>query len=217
MILLGCSSSPITQMAGTFTPPDRHPDSEVERGVYVGTAVVTGKLQLNSEKGLKTLTSGPVTVVLKAPDALFSPIKYFRGDRVLVIKKDSSEYVFKIPNELMFQDGKISVSRTSSQQNAHVTAEETVTFVNSEEQEHYHNCNYQGLCRTCGTDVKNPSVCSIEKSSKCSGTQNSLYKVDFYNRSLKLKIYNDEGSAEINTADKREMSQNFLKDVTTCN
>ena len=216
LAFLGCATHPGLSEKSDQWPIDRDPAAAIEKGNYQGVAAVKGNLRLMTSKGLADFVSGAVSVDLGSPSFLYTPGKYFRGDRLLTIKTQEQEISFKIPKESVFDNGKISVHQKSSGQNAHLTIEEQLKMVNTYEESGTTSCTHSGFCMMCGLGYDGKMDCGSKTSPVCPGSQKTLYKVELFDRTIKLHIYNDEGSAEIRTSDKREIMRTPIKTLSDC-
>jgi hypothetical protein len=190
--------------------------AEIGKGEYLGIARVQGQLELNTEDGQSLLKEGAVNLDLKSANLLFHPIKFFRGDRVLVVGTQNEKFSFKIPNELIFKDGKISVHQKTSGQSAHLNIIENLTTVRSYEEEGTTGCTHMGYCMTCAMGFDGKMDCSPKLSPLCPGSQNALFNITLFDRNLKIQIFNDSGRAEIQTSNNREAQKALIRTTSDC-
>lgn len=183
---------------------------------FSGRANVKGSLRLISEKGLVNLNSGEIKVELGSPNIITSPVKFFRGDRELVVRDQTSSYTFKIPKELIAQDNKMSVHQSTAGQNAHLIIDERYDLVRTFNQKGIVTCTHYSYCQMCQYDYQGKSGCNYGTYANCPGTQQVMNKVDQFHRSLKLQVYNNEGSAEIETTPKEEYVKTIIGTLSGC-
>ncbi len=191
-LFVGCASQTKTNVAASGGK--RGIASEVPNGFYKGQMIVTGNLELNSSvnKALKPMKSGEVMLILENPGLVHEPVRLWNGDRNLILREaDWSEYFFEVPKELLFKEGTISVSKKSSKQNAHLVIKKTQNLIKTYE---------ETLVEKCGVI----------------GAQEILYKTNIFTSKINAKIYNDSGSAEINTSEFSETERAPIKELTRC-
>lgn len=191
--------------------------SSISKGEYLGIATVQGEVKLNKGKNnLVAIEQGAVLIRFKSPNGLISPIRFFRGDRVLEIRDQNNEFQFHIPKEQITSEGKISVQSELAKQNAHLTMEQKSSLVKRETQEGTSSCSYIGYCYTCAMGLDGKNDCGMKMSSSCSGRRRALYQYDYYRSMINLKIFNDSGAMEIRTNPKTEIESRIVKYLSSC-
>ncbi len=217
---VGCTSKPVEQKneVTAVASIDREPSAEIAKREYQAAAVqVQGDLKLVNNNGQTIpLRPGKADLDLKSANLFFNPIKAFRGDRVLVIASGADKFSFRIPNELIFKDQRISVHQKFAEQNAHLNIKETLAAAGSYEEDGTASCTYSGTCSVCETDTDGEYKCGPKFSNSCSGSRRVRYKVDLYNRALTIEIFNDTGRANIQTPASREVYREIIKNLSPC-
>lgn len=188
---------------------------EVKNGQYSGVIRTQGNLELMGDRNLVLIKDGTAKVELKS-FGLLNPIKLIRGGRELIINTQNESFVFKIPKKLIFTDGTISVHKKTAEQNAHLFIKESVKLLNTIENEKTIDCDYIGMCFSCSPGLDGSTDCGLKFSNQCSGSQKALFSIKQYERSLNIKIYNDSGSAEIQSSSNQDSEAELIKKTTSC-
>jgi hypothetical protein len=208
LLVCGCASTKIS--------PERAPSSEIGNGKYTGVATVKGRIELRSGFGHKEIQSGLVQIELKGPNPFLNPVGAARGDQTLIVKAQGHVFNFDIPKELHADDGKISVGMGSSNQSANLKGSLERHLVRTYEEAGTQDCHYLGSCMTCNIGLDGKSDCAIKISPYCSGSQKAQFKVELFDEHLNLHIFNDQGSVDIKTSDKRATDRSVLKLLSKC-
>lgn len=147
------------------------------------------------------MQTGPVQVQIDNQGFKAFILNGLKNDFVLTLRDEKNDYTLKIPKESKYANGKITVNPEGTEQNANLIIEEIAIPVNSIQTEELESCYYTSY-GSCGHE--------------CRGHKTVRYRVDRFNRSFKLKIHNDEGSAEIKTTEKLEEDRTPLENLTPC-
>jgi hypothetical protein len=202
-LVLLCVTSLVFFGCATMKQPARDPATDLKYGKYIGIAVVAGPMQLKSENTVEDIKPGtlPVEVELTGSQTFSGKL---RSDQSVIVTLNRKNFVFRVPQSLIAKDGKISVSKESAEQMAHITVDIVKTLLTSVPEEGIASCSYAGHC--------------IGKESlTCPGKQIVENKVDVYNQHLKIKIYNDIGGvADIKTNDVKVVETNLAKFKSNC-
>lgn len=199
---------------------EREPAAKIQQGKYLGEATITGDLSLYIGKGddktLVPFPSGEVKVTLEAP-SLFDLGKWIQKDKVVVFTTNDHKFTFRVPKELSSDDGKISVHKDVAEQNAHLIVKEDISLLSEEPEERDNKCTVPGVCNYCRVSSRTANYeCEFRFALNCPGLQKARYKVQVFNHTLKINIYNERGSAEIITKANQEKRDVFDVALTPC-
>ncbi len=193
IFLSGCAIRSVRSSASAndSATQDRNPSSYIENGTYPGEMMVVGKFQLLGAGGDYTPKAGKVTLELQKQGIEGGITGLWSGAKKLILKDKDHEFVFSIPKELTRQDGVISVHKSSAKQTAHLVIKKNRSFIKAADER---------VIEKCGI----------------TGSREVLYKVSQFNMKLNVRIYNDLGSAEINTADLIETERQPVQELSYC-